>query len=298
MNKSLQNTTLSIAIAFSVLAHATLLAIQFTAPDTFKFQPTDPGLEVILVNAKHDKKPLKAEALAQANLDGGGDADAGHAKSPLPDMRKTEDGESIKASKRRIEELEQLEKKLLDQMLKPTPMKLPTSLNQVKPEHVPNVSGTDILDSSKAIARREAEITERIEDANKRPRKTYITPSTLGVGYAMYYQTMKKRIETLGTLNFPMQNGAKLYGELTVSIPIFQDGSIYEKEGGPHVERSSGNPVLDRAALNIVRRSAPFGKFPSTMRSTDKDDQWIVIVRFKFTREEKMETDLRGGPNQ
>ena len=94
----LQNRTLSIAIAISVLAHGALLAVRFAAPDAFRFKPTDPGLEVILVNAKHDKKPLKAEALAQANLDGGGNADAGRAKSPLPDMRKSEDGDSCQGS--------------------------------------------------------------------------------------------------------------------------------------------------------------------------------------------------------
>ena len=93
---------MSIAIAFSVLAHGALLAVRFAAPDTFRFQPTDPSLEVILVNAKHDKKPLNADALAQANLDGGGNANAGRAKSPLPDMRRSEDGDSAKAAKRRI----------------------------------------------------------------------------------------------------------------------------------------------------------------------------------------------------
>ena len=132
-----------------------------------------------------------------------------------------------------------------------------------------------------------AEITQRISDENKRPRKTFISPSTREVGYAMYYKAMQRRIEETGTLNFPQQNGRKLYGELVVYIPVFQDGSIYEKEGGPHVERSSGNPALDKAALRIVRRAAPFGKFPANMRSSDKDDLWIVITRFKFTPRRK-----------
>jgi hypothetical protein len=58
----------------------------------------------------------------------------------------------------------------------------------------------------------------------------------------MYYKAMQKRVEEVGTLNFPQQNGRKLYGELVVYIPVFQDGSIYQKEGGPRIERSSGNP--------------------------------------------------------
>jgi protein TonB len=84
---------------------------------------------------------------------------------------------------------------------------------------------------------------------------------------------------------------------LLVYIPIFQDGTIYEKEGGPRVEHSSGNAALDNAALRIVRRAAPFGRFPANMRSADKDDLWEVITRFKFTREEGLETELRGGNN-
>ena len=108
---------------------------------------------------------------------------------------------------------------------------------------------------------------------------------------------MQKKIEDFGTANFPQKEGKKLYGELIVYIPIFQDGSIYEKEGGPRIEKSSGDKALDKAALRIVRSAAPFGKFPQNMRSTDKDDLWVVITRFKFTREEQLETELRGGKN-
>lgn len=150
-----------------------------------------------------------------------------------------------------------------------------------------------MLETSRAIARQTAEITQRISDQNKRPRKTFISPSTRGVGYALYYKAMQKRVEEVGTLSFPQQNGRKLYGELVMYIPVFQDGSIYDKEGGPRIERSSGNRALDQAALGIVRRAAPFGKFPANMRSTDKDDLWIVITTFTFTREGKLETELQ-----
>jgi protein TonB len=281
-----------IAIAFSVLAHAALLAVRFVAPDAFRLQPADPGLEVILVNAKHANKPTKADALAQANLDGGGNAELGRARSPLPDLRKTENGESIKALQRRIAELEQFQQNVLTQVKRST-FAAPPVTERDKPD--PNRLGADQIDTNKAIARTAAEITQTIEDQNKRPKKTFITPSTREVGYAVYYKQMQKRVEEVGTLNFPQHNGRKLYGELVVYIPIFQDGTLYQKDGGPRIERSSGNPALDNAALQIVRRAAPFGKFPPNMRSTDKDDLWVIITRFKFTREDKMEADLRGG---
>ncbi|WP_036170105.1 TonB family protein [Massilia sp. 9096] len=279
-----------IAVACSLLAHAALLAIRFAAPDAFRLQPADPGLEVILVNAKHQRAPLKAEALAQANLDGGGNLDTGRAQSPLPDLRKVENGDSLKTLQRRIAELEQQQRNVLTRVRQSNFASAPVA-DQVKPD--PSRNGADNVDTSKTIARMTAEITQRISDENKRPRKTFISPSTREVGYALYYKAMQKRIEETGTLNFPQQNGSKLYGELVVYIPVFQDGSLYEKEGGPRIERSSGNAALDKAALQIVRRAAPFGAFPANMRSSDKDDLWIVITRFKFTREEKLQAELR-----
>ena len=279
-----------IAVAFSVLAHAALLAVRFAAPDAFKFAPADPGLEVILVNAKHAREPVKADALAQANLDGGGMNDSGRSKSPLPDMRHTENGDSIKALQRRITQLEEQQRNVLTRARGASFHAAPVT---EKDNPDPNRTGNDAMDTSKAIARAAAEITQRIEDENKRPKKTFISPSTRAVGYALYYKEMQKRVEEIGTLNFPQANGQKLYGELIVEIPIFQDGTLYQKEGGPRIERSSGNPALDKAALRIIARAAPFGKFPSQMRSTGKDDLWVIVTRFKFTRDAKLQTELR-----
>jgi protein TonB len=293
----LRNRTLTIAIAISVLVHGALLAVRFTAPELLRQKPDDPGLEVILVNAKHKNPPLKADVLAQANLDGGGNAESGRTKSPLPDMRRTQDGDSVQATRRRAAELEQAQKKLLAQINTPTSLVIPSLSDLERPKQPPQPDGSDEQDSSKMIARREAEIARNIEEYNKRPKKTQITPNTREVGYAMYYKTLQDRIEKRGTVNFPEKDGKKLYGELVLYIPVYQDGTIYERDGGPRVERSSGNAALDNAALRIVRRAAPFGKFPPNMRSSDKDDVWEIITRFKFTREDALEAELRGGNN-
>lgn len=298
MKLLLENRLLTTAFAASLLVHAVLLAVRFVPPDAFSFKPLDPGLEVILVNAKHDRKPLKADALAQANLDGGGKADAGRAKSPLPDMRKSVDGDSAKALQRRIEELEQRQR-MLAQLSKNSNDALYSTTDQIKSRELkPQPTGADAEDSVREIARQAAEIAKRIEDENKRPKKTFISPSTREAGYAIYFNSVRERVEKIGTLNFPQKDGKKLYGELTISISIFQNGEIYKKDRnqGITVDRSSGIPALDEAARRIVRRSAPFDAFPANMRSSGKDDVWVMTTRFKFTHENGLEAEMRGGP--
>lgn len=288
------NLILSIAVLVSLMVHTIVLLLHFVGGPAEDVKPVDPGLEVILVNAKHDKAPSHAQALAQTNLDGGGNSDEGRAKSPLPDLARSEDGENVVAAKQRIEQLEQQQRKLLEQFRK-TPFAT-SKTNDAKKldDNLTVQDGQEKNDSTQALARTVAEIAQTIEDQNKRPRKTFITPSTKAVGYAVYYKALQKKVEDVGTLNFPQKNGRKLYGELIIYIPIFQDGSIYEKDGGPRVEKSSGSKALDAAALRIVRRAAPFGNFPPNMRSRDKDDIWVVITRFKFTRDQILETELRG----
>ena len=287
-----QQTPLKIAIAGSVLLHALLLSFKFAVPDAFVLKPVDPGLEVILVNAKHKKPPIKADALAQANLDGGGLAEAGRSRSPLPDMKHMETGETEVATQRRIADLEEVQKNLLT---KSRDSKFKSAPVTEKDKTDPQANGRDLIENSKAIARAAAEIDQRIEDENKRPRKTFISPSTREVGYAMYYKEMSRRIEEIGTLNFPQKDGRKMYGDLILYIPIFQDGTVYQQDG-IRVEKSSGNPDLDKAAIAIVRRAAPFGRFPTKMLSADKGDVWVMVAGFKFTRQQTLETDFRGNP--
>ena len=77
-------TTLHGAIIVSLAIHAVLLTIRFVDPERFNRIFEDTPLEVILVNAKTTERAVLAQAIAQANLAGGGEAAAGRATSPLP----------------------------------------------------------------------------------------------------------------------------------------------------------------------------------------------------------------------
>jgi protein TonB len=131
-----------------------------------------------------------------------------------------------------------------------------------------------------------AEIERRIAEENARPKKRYISPSTREEVYAVYYDGLRRRIEDKGTHNFPEVAGKKLYGELTMIVTVNFDGKVLATE----VAESSGNLALDRRARTIASHAGPFGRFSDAMRR--QADQIVVVSRFKFTRDETLETKL------
>jgi len=283
---------LFIAVASSLLFHAVLLSIRFVPAEDLQFKPVDRGLEIILMNTADQRAPLQADALAQVNLNGGGNAERGRATSPLPDSGRTSEGTLLEMQRQRLIELEQQQARLLAQLTA-------NRADHVLPRPAPTkATESDVVPETEAsaslLARRQAEIARDIADYNQRPVKTQLTPSTRRVAYAMYYTALQQRIEQTGTRHFPERDGKKMYGELIVYIPVFQDGSIYEKEGGPRVERSSGNAALDQAALLIVRRAAPFGSFPAALRRDGNAQVWEIVTRFHFTRDQTLESRSTG----
>ena len=106
----------------------------------------------------------------------------------------------------------------------------------------------------------------------------------------MYYDQLRRKIEDRGTRNFPENQGKKLYGELTMNVTVDAAGRVVDTE----VVRSSSSKVLDRRAVAIVNAAAPFGRFTDAMRR--KADQLVITSRFRFTREENLETTLSATP--
>ena len=288
-----EDQRLWIAVGFSFLLHAALLAVKFAPPTNQTSKPLSSGLEIILVNARHDKAPVNADALAQANLSGGGNTELGRARSPLPNLQQSVDGNHIETQRRKIAELEQQQERMLSQLSTLSKERIKVAEKSIK-KSVDVSTKPETMDTV-ALARREAEIAKQVSDYNKRPIKSQLTPSTREVSYAVYYAKLQKQIERTGTRYFPQQEGKKMYGDLIVYIPVYQDGSIYEKEGGPRIEKTSGNRMLDHAALAIVRRAAPFGSFPKGALGDGKTHVWEIITRFRFTRDEVLETSAAGG---
>ena len=275
-------STLQIALGVSALVHAVVLTTRFVDPESFNRVFQDTPLEVILVNAKSNEKPDAAKAIAQAALAGGGEAATGRATSPLPPSAFTNLGEAAEDAQRKTEAMQEQQTQLLAQIKK----QLATM-----PPPDPKLPANDPAQAEREETRRQlikilAEIEKRINEENARPKKRYISPATREEVYAVYYDSLRRKIEDKGTSNFPELAGRKLYGELTMIVTVNFDGRILATE----VVETSGNLTLDRRAQSIVRSTGPFARFTDAMRR--KADQIVVVSRFKFNRDETLETKL------
>ena len=275
-------STLQIALGLSVIAHGALLAVRFVDPESFNRVFKETPLEVILVNAKTNERPDKAKAIAQASLAGGGDLDKGRATSPLPPSSFTAIGESMEESQRQVEAMQVQQMQLLAQLKKQLDaLPLPDPRRQGEPKEADARE-----EKRRQLVELLAEIERRVNEENARPKKRYISPSTREATYAAYVDALRRRIEARGTENFPENGGKKLYGELTMMVTVNFDGAILNTD----IIETSGNKALDRRAQAIVRSISNFGPFTDAMRR--QTDQIVLPSRFKFTREETLETQL------
>ena len=281
-------STLQIALGLSVVVHAVLLMVRFVDPESFNRVFQETPFEVILVNAKSNERPDKATVVAQASLAGGGDLDRGRATSPLPPSAFTAIGDATEDAQRQVDAMQTQQLLLLAQIKRQlAAMPLPDPRQQANPAE--KVAREE---KRRQLVQLLAEIERRVNEENARPRKRYISPATREAAYAVYVDSLRRRIETRGTENFPETAGKKLYGELVMMVTVNFDGRLLATE----IVQSSGDPTLDRRAQAIVRSIGGFGTFTDAMRR--QADQIALPSRFNFTRDDTLEARPFGIPNK
>jgi protein TonB len=230
-------------------------------------------LSVVLVNASNQVAPKQANKLAQADLQGGGNASSQDA-SALHQARLDADA--------RLEVLEKQQKQML------------AKLEADRALSGGRKSGDEKQPTSQ-LNSLEAELAKRLQVNGREPRRKVLTgASTKAVVFAQYYDAMRQKIESYGSAFFPRANGRPLYGSLVIVVSVDAQGRIANNaqgKDGLSIGRSSGNPELDRQALAIVRASAPFGVFPAEMRNQLDILDWVST--FDFTRDGSDRLDLR-----
>ena len=272
-----RDRALSAAVGLSVLLHAMLLSVHFTFPDALRWKSANAPLEVVLVNAKTRERPTKADVLAQANLDRGGNVDERRrAKTPLPVTEPKQPGKDLTNAQRRVQQLEAQQQLLLAQARESrsrVPAETPREAPAEQPASKP--SGRDLADLSLAAMRLQAQIDKQIEEYQKRPRKKFIGAQAAEYRFAQYEEDWRVKVERVGSINYPPEARGKLYGNLRMTVTLRPDGAVE----GIELDRSSGLKVLDAAAFKIVRMASPFAAFPPDIR---RDTDLLVITRTWF----------------
>jgi protein TonB len=131
---------------------------------------------------------------------------------------------------------------------------------------------------SLAIASLQVQLDLQQQAYAKRPRQyTISSASTQKRADALYLDSWRKHIESVGNLNYPGQaRQQELYGNLRMMVALRPDGSVQELR----ILQSSGHRILDEAAISIVQMAAPFEPFPAALR--EEVDILVIIRTWRF----------------
>ena len=276
--------SMQVALLGSIAIHsAILVGVGFTLIRAMGNDEPHNVMDVVLVNSKSAAKPVKADALAQANLDGGGNTDEKlRAKTPFPVVDPREPSPELRAAETRRLQLEMEAKELMTALKSKAAVASPADVRQDNPAKG-TAEARDLLEKSLEIERLEAQIAREHQAYQQRPKKKFVGARTSESRFALYIDNFRAKIERIGTLNYPDEARArKIYASLQLTVGIRSDGEVESVE----VNRSSGYKFLDQAAVRIVRMSAPFDAFSQEIR---RDTDILYITRtWTFTKSDQV----------
>jgi protein TonB len=105
----------------------------------------------------------------------------------------------------------------------------------------------------------------------------WIAADTRESDVAVYLDSWRRKIERVGTMNFPdVARRQKMSGTPVIEVTIGADGKLLQT----FVRRSSGHPEIDEAAMRILKLAAPFDPFPSEL--SIKHDEIRIAYEWQF----------------
>ncbi|OEC41739.1 energy transducer TonB [Pseudomonas sp. 1D4] len=269
----------------AVLHIALILGVGFTFSDPSQISKT---LEITLATFKSDEKPKEADYLAQNDQQGSGTLE--HRDTPkTTEQAMFQDQEIRKVTPPAAPQQTQRQEapKAAIATTAPKPQKTPVKREEAKPE--PETPPAPVFDSaqlSSEIASLEAELSQEQQRYAKRPRIHRLNAaSTMRDKGAWYKDEWRKKIERVGNLNYPEEaRRQRIYGSLRLLVSINRDGTLYEVQ----VLESSGQQVLDQAAMRIVRLAAPFSPFTGDLADIDRLE---IIRTWRFERGDRLSSN-------
>jgi len=246
------------AILLSLLCHAALLGWQRQV--VVPVRPPVSELEIVMMNAGTDSAPVKAQVLAQVNVDGGGQATSGVASNNLPYLNQAPETvvlerlikQRLQLETEQQELLTQLQSQQLVQDSRPTEQFLKDSQQPGQDE----LNQEQVLLNSSLTA-----LSEQVQRYNQRPRTMFDAPSAQQARFAEYVNLWRQRIEEIGTQQYPTDTEGKAYGSVQASLTIRSDGVLTDIS----IDRPSDKALLNQAVTRIAQLASPFAPFPREM---------------------------------
>ncbi|SFD45716.1 protein TonB [Thiohalospira halophila DSM 15071] len=255
--------TLFVAAAFHAIA---ILGLGFELPD---MQPADdetlPTMDVTLVHSADEQTPEEADLLAQKDQVGGGEKQSDARPGSPADNPAVQEPGNAPTSTPAAAPPEQSRPQPRRETL--TAEESPRSIvrqpqRQPQPEQR-DITAAELMERSREYASLSAEIRRLRETLSENPREKYISANTREYKYASYMDAWRSKVERVGNLNYPEEARRQgLSGRLLMDVVLEADGSVTDVK----ILRSSGNRLLDDAAVRIVRLAAPFPEFPENIR--------------------------------
>ncbi len=292
---------LGLTLSLAILVHAMLiLGITFIQDD--RAEARYETMEIVLVRQK-SPEPQEADVLAQANLEGGGGVeDPVNPRASLPDPgliappleaapRPSESAPEITMQTETAPpKADPMQEIVVEDDSGPAPLTEKVERPAEKIEPAPagektreaktdrkTPSATELLASSFKIAALSADIRQKLEVKAKRPKRKFISANTKEYRYAAYMEAWRAKVERVGNLNYPEEaRRRKLSGSLLLEVALNADGTINEMT----IRRSSGQKILDDAAIRIVELAAPFAPFPQHVKQ--ETDILHIIRTWQF----------------
>ncbi len=256
---------LSATFVLSLLVHGVLiLGLGFALDDAAPVMPT---LDVILTETQSPLTKKQADFLAQANNQGGGEHDKSTRPREAQAGRIPQPEQGIAPMPLRAQSPSPSpppQARVVSNLRSPDRVPVPQARPQVDPDTRP--PGQHKIEHDMAMARLAAEIHLRSQRYAKRPKRKFISASTREYAYATYLRGWVDRVERVGNLNYPDEaRRRRIGGLLVISVAIRRDGSVERAD----IIQSSHIPMLDAAALRIVKLSEPFAPLPKTEEDVD-----------------------------
>lgn len=266
-------------IFLSACAHALLvLGVGFTYLTDANDEAT---IEVTLAQYRSQIQPDDADFIAQENQTGSGSQDEATVPSSpfLSDLNDADINEVRPAP----------EAQVLNETPEQPKLTTLTSINAeqviAQQRNAPEQEEKQALSEqssseeiSLAIASLQAQLDLQQQAFARQPRKYTLSSASARKSHeASYLDSWRRRVEAVGNINYPVQaRQQQVYGNVRMLIALNASGQISETR----IIQSSGESLLDQAAVDIVNLAAPFEPFPEELKA--EADILEIVRTFRF----------------